>query len=48
VLEAKPSLHLLVYSGDIDIATVPFVLSEPCLAELMHGEDRGRVVTQKW
>ena len=30
----KPGLKVLVYSGDIDIATVPFAYTQPCLAEL--------------
>jgi serine carboxypeptidase-like clade 2 len=30
----RPDLHLLVYSGDLDVATVPFGNTKPCLAEL--------------
>jgi len=30
----KPGVKVLVYSGDIDIATVPFAYTQPCLAEL--------------
>jgi len=30
----KPGLSILVYSGDVDIMTVPFAVTQPCLAEL--------------
>jgi len=30
----KPGLAILVYSGDVDIMTVPFAITQPCLAEL--------------
>jgi len=30
----KPGVKILVYSGDIDIATVPFGYTQPCLAQL--------------
>jgi serine carboxypeptidase-like clade 2 len=30
----KPGLAILVYSGDIDIMTVPFAITQPCLAEM--------------
>jgi len=30
----KPSLKVLVYSGDVDTATVPFVFTQQCVSEL--------------
>lgn len=30
----KPDIEILVYSGDVDIATVPFFFTQPCLGEL--------------
>jgi len=32
--QQKPGLKVLVYSGDVDIATVPFFYTQPCLGEL--------------
>jgi hypothetical protein len=32
--QQKPGINILVYSGDVDIATVPFFYTQPCLAEL--------------
>jgi serine carboxypeptidase-like clade 2 len=32
--KAKPSIQILVYSGDLDILTVPFVFTQPCIAQL--------------
>jgi len=39
---AKPSIKILVYSGDVDILTVPFAFTQPCIARL------GGVVTVPW
>jgi hypothetical protein len=33
-LQQKPGFNVLVYSGDVDIATVPFFYTQPCLGEL--------------
>jgi len=30
----RPDLNILVYSGDVDVATVPFGITQACLAEL--------------
>jgi len=30
----KPGISILVYSGDVDIMTVPFAITQPCLAEM--------------
>eukprot|EP01101_Sappina_pedata_P004454 TRINITY_DN18_c0_g1_i1.p2 TRINITY_DN18_c0_g1~~TRINITY_DN18_c0_g1_i1.p2 ORF type:complete len:492 (+),score=224.66 TRINITY_DN18_c0_g1_i1:78-1553(+) len=38
----KPGFHILVYSGDIDIATVPFGLTQPCLFSM------GRSQVSSW
>eukprot|EP01104_Vermistella_antarctica_P000731 TRINITY_DN10851_c0_g1_i1.p1 TRINITY_DN10851_c0_g1~~TRINITY_DN10851_c0_g1_i1.p1 ORF type:complete len:504 (+),score=141.88 TRINITY_DN10851_c0_g1_i1:357-1868(+) len=38
----KPELSILIYSGDIDIATCPFAQTQPCLAQL-----NGTAI-QKW
>eukprot|EP01103_Thecamoeba_quadrilineata_P015789 TRINITY_DN5086_c0_g2_i1.p1 TRINITY_DN5086_c0_g2~~TRINITY_DN5086_c0_g2_i1.p1 ORF type:complete len:486 (+),score=93.35 TRINITY_DN5086_c0_g2_i1:24-1481(+) len=38
----RPDLNILVYSGDVDIATVPFAITQKCLNEL------GRKTTQNW
>jgi carboxypeptidase C (cathepsin A) len=34
VFAQRPDVHVLVYSGDIDIATVPFTFTQTCLAQL--------------
>jgi len=31
---ANPPISVLVYAGDVDIATVPFAFNQPCLAQL--------------
>jgi len=36
IVALKPSLHILYYSGDVDVATVPMQVTQACLAEL-HG-----------
>jgi len=33
----NPNFHVLIYSGDVDIATVPFAYTKVCLDEL-HGD----------
>jgi len=38
----KPGLNILVYSGDVDIMTVPFAITQPCLAEM------NRTQTSAW
>ncbi len=30
----KPGFKILIYSGDVDIATVPFTTTNPCLAKV--------------
>jgi len=42
---AKPSIKILVYSGDLDILTVPFAFTLPCIAQL-----QGKLVSpwQPW
>jgi len=40
--KAKPGLKLLVYSGDVDILTVPFAFTQPCMAQL------GGKITSPW
>lgn len=30
----KPGFQILIYSGDVDIATVPFSTTNPCLAQI--------------
>jgi len=40
--EQKPGLAILIYSGDVDIMTVPFAITQPCLAEL------SRPMTSMW
>jgi len=30
----KPSLKVLIYSGDVDIMTVPFAITDPCVAQM--------------
>jgi serine carboxypeptidase-like clade 2 len=37
----KPSLKVLVYSGDVDTATVPFVYTQQCVSELPGGVTTG-------
>jgi len=32
--KTKPGLKILVYSGDLDILTVPFAFTQPCIAQL--------------
>jgi serine carboxypeptidase-like clade 2 len=32
--KAKPGVKILVYSGDVDILTVPFAFTQPCIAQL--------------
>jgi len=32
--KAKPGLKVLVYSGDLDILTVPFAFTQPCISQL--------------
>jgi len=34
VLQSKPGVSILIYSGDIDIFTVPFGYTQPCLKQL--------------
>lgn len=34
--QQKPGLHVLVYSGDVDIATVPFPTTQEALGELIN------------
>jgi len=34
IIKKKPGIDILVYSGDIDIMTVPFGFTQACLAEL--------------
>jgi serine carboxypeptidase-like clade 2 len=34
IFAQKPGIHVLVYSGDVDIMTVPHGLTQACLAEL--------------
>jgi carboxypeptidase C (cathepsin A) len=38
----RPDLNILVYSGDVDIATVPFAITQRCLNDL------GRKTLQNW
>jgi len=33
-MKNKPSIKVLVYSGDVDTATVPFVFTQQCVSEL--------------
>jgi len=40
--DQKPSLSILIYSGDVDIKTVPFGITQPCLAQL------NRSMTSNW
>jgi len=40
--EARPDIDILIYSGDVDIATVPFGITHACLSELHE------VPTQVW
>jgi len=39
---SNPSITIMIYSGDVDVATVPFGVSQRCLAEL------NRPVTSHW
>jgi len=39
---AKPGVKILVYSGDLDILTVPFAFTQPCIAQLSGH------ITQAW
>jgi len=32
--KAKPTVKILVYSGDVDILTVPFAYTQPCISQL--------------
>lgn len=41
----KPGFKVLVYSGDVDIATVPFFYTQPCLGEL---NARNTIPWQPW
>jgi len=43
--QAKPGIKILVYSGDLDILTVPFAFTQPCIAQLS-----GKITThwQPW
>jgi len=34
IFKEKPQLNILIYSGDVDIATVPFAVTQKCLADL--------------
>eukprot|EP00475_Leptophrys_vorax_P004183 TRINITY_DN124_c0_g1_i1.p1 TRINITY_DN124_c0_g1~~TRINITY_DN124_c0_g1_i1.p1 ORF type:complete len:512 (-),score=122.40 TRINITY_DN124_c0_g1_i1:69-1418(-) len=34
IFKLKPSLHILYYSGDVDIATVPLQITQACMAQL--------------
>jgi len=34
----KPGIAIMVYSGDVDIMTVPFAITQPCLAEMARPE----------
>eukprot|EP01090_Pellita_catalonica_P001769 TRINITY_DN11507_c0_g1_i1.p1 TRINITY_DN11507_c0_g1~~TRINITY_DN11507_c0_g1_i1.p1 ORF type:complete len:479 (+),score=37.86 TRINITY_DN11507_c0_g1_i1:2-1438(+) len=40
--QQKPNLHILVYSGDVDIMTVPFFLTKPCVHALK------RPIVEEW
>jgi len=42
LITQRPDVSILVYSGDIDIATVPFVYTMPCLSELQGSPVKGR------
>eukprot|EP01090_Pellita_catalonica_P004442 TRINITY_DN14270_c0_g1_i1.p1 TRINITY_DN14270_c0_g1~~TRINITY_DN14270_c0_g1_i1.p1 ORF type:complete len:410 (-),score=41.51 TRINITY_DN14270_c0_g1_i1:35-1264(-) len=42
IFKEKPQLHVLYYSGDVDIATVPFAFTQECLFQL------NRPVTKPW
>jgi len=42
IFQTKPSLKILVYSGDLDILTVPFAFTQPCIAQL------GGKITAPW
>jgi len=33
-VKRNPNLHILIYSGDVDILTVPFAMTQPCIWEL--------------
>ncbi len=35
--ELKPGVKLLVYSGDVDILTVPFGFTQPCIGQISEG-----------
>jgi len=43
--KAKPGVKILVYSGDLDILTVPFAFTQPCIAQMS-----GKIVSpwQPW
>jgi hypothetical protein len=43
--QVKPGIKVLIYSGDLDILTVPFAFTQPCIAELS-----GKITTpwQPW
>jgi serine carboxypeptidase-like clade 2 len=34
IFKLKPSLHILYYSGDVDIATVPLQITQACMSQL--------------
>jgi len=42
LFEERPDLKILVYSGDIDVATVPFPITQKCLNDL------ARLQVQNW
>ena len=47
IFKLNPDLHVLYYSGDVDIATVPTQATQACLAELQSGSNnRGNSVTE--
>jgi hypothetical protein len=34
IFQKKPSIKILIYSGDLDILTVPFGYTQPCLSQM--------------
>jgi len=40
IFRLKPKLAVLVYSGDVDIMTVPFAITQPCLVDLQGNKMR--------
>jgi len=41
LFEIAPNLRILLYSGDVDIATVPHVFTQSCIAELERAVVKG-------